>query len=184
MRLRMLVVAVLGALVVACDGDASIELPDLVGLTLDEAPDGPDEPRDEPADDAPAREPEEPSEGSGLPAAASEEPDPDVGSAPGGSELFALVEQGFAWFTEERVPFDEDPNLWQIQGSVDSITGFRVVGSNFLVATGLHRDSPDSEWVAEGLCGVTASSLYGTAIQRVEVDASNRNRLARCDVIG
>jgi hypothetical protein len=109
-------------------------------------------------------------------------------AAPGADEddqgLIALVEQGFEWFTEERVPFEEDAELWQDQGSVESITGFRVLGSDFLVETGLHRDNPDSEWVAQGLCGVTASSLYRTDIRRVEVEASNGNRLARCDVLG
>jgi hypothetical protein len=240
-RVRILMVAVLAATLAACDGSPSVEVPDLVGLTLPEArehagdfeleevdasgldrgvwspsnwsvaeqepqagtpvqprstvrvllvnvrddvSDGSAESMDEPADDDPAEEPEEPAEEPGEPAEASEEPAPAPETGADERELIALVEQGFEWFTEEPVPFDEDAELWQIQGSVDSITGFRVLGSDFLVATGLHRDNPDSEWVAQGLCGVTASSLHGTNIRRVEVEASNGNRLARCDVLG
>ena len=149
----------------------------------DEPADEPDEVADEPVEDAPAEDPAETSEDD--PAEVSEDDPADAPATEAGErELIALVEQGFEWFTEERVPFDEDAELWQIQGSVESITGFRVLGPYFLVGTGLHRDNPDSEWVAQGLCGVTASSLYRTDIRRVEVEASNGNRLARCDVLG
>ena len=234
-------VAVLAATLVACGGSASVEVPNLVGMSLPEArehagdfeleevdgsgldrgvwspsnwpvteqqpkagtpvqprstvrvllanvrddrSDEPIESLDEAAGEATAEESAEPAEERDEPAELTEEPAPAPEAGVGDRELVALVEQGFEWFTEERVPFDEDAELWQIQGSVDSITGFRVLGSDFLVETGLHRDNPDSEWVAQGLCGVTASSLHGTDIRRVEVEASNGNRLARCDVLG
>lgn len=141
----------------------------------DEPAEAAEEAADEPVDEDPAEDPAEASEDDAAAAPATEAEE---------RELIALVEQGFEWFTEERVPFGEDAELWQIQGSVESITGFRVLGPHFLVETGLHPDNPDSEWVAQGLCGVTSSSLHGTDIQRVEVEASNGNRLARCDVLG
>lgn len=99
-------------------------------------------------------------------------------------ELIELVEQAFAWFTEERVSIDDDLELWMVQGSVDSITGYRPLGTFFIVETGLHRDNPDTERIAQGLCGVTSSALHGTGVSRVEVEASNGNRIARCNVLG
>lgn len=230
-RVRIVLIAVLAAGIIACDGSEPVEAPDLVGLTLEEARDqagdfeleeidasGQDRSvwstsnwtvaeqdpeagtpverrstvtvqlvnvRDGPVDEGDEADEESVEDQTDDPADASED---DAGSPSSAQaderELIAQAEQGFEWFTEERVSYEEDPRLWQIQGSVESITGFRVTGSNFLVETGLHPDNPDTEWVAEGLCGVTSSSLHGTEIRRVEVEASNGNRVARCDVLG
>lgn len=220
--------AALAAALIACDSADPVDVPDLVGLTLEEARehadtfelkeldasgqdrgvwsasswtvDGQDpaagtpaergstvtvqlvnvRDESEPSEPSEADEPAEPDEPAETDAPA--EAAPDASDTTDDLDPIAQVEQAYDWFTEERVPIDVDYDIWVIQGAVDSITGYQIVGTSLLVETGLHPDNPDSDWIARGLCGVASSSLYDTSIQRVEVEASNGSRIARCDV--
>jgi hypothetical protein len=96
------------------------------------------------------------------------------------AELIVLVEQHYDKFTEDRVSMDKDYQLWLGQNAAEQVEGLRMVGPFFLVESGLHRDSPDSASIAESLCGVASAALYKQGLQRVEVEATNGNVIAKC----
>jgi hypothetical protein len=96
------------------------------------------------------------------------------------AELIALVEQHYTWFAEDKVSMDEDYQLWLAQHAVEQVEGFRMVGPFFLVESGLHKDNPDSAGIAESLCNVASAALYEQGVERVEVEATNGNVIARC----
>jgi hypothetical protein len=100
------------------------------------------------------------------------------------AELIALVEQHYDWFTEDKISMDEDYQLWMVQNAAEQVEGFRMIGPFFLVESGLHRDNPDSASIAESLCGVASAALYEQGVQRVEVEASNGNVIAKCTPLG
>lgn len=116
-------------------------------------------------------------------------PDPSSEPRPDYSDLWEESAGGaLAFYGEDPISLAEDLEMGMAQRSVRNITGYDWSGGYGFVRTDLHPDNPDTAGIAESLCNVATTGLFGTELLDeviwVEVTGQHDRRLATCKPIG